>query len=472
VRLRLPAALLFFSLSAFAQTLDFSIWVAGPRSIAHGRMLIVAAGASNVIGSATQVQASISNLPPSARGYIVANITRYPTSANVNLNESFGIKIVTTPETPLGQYHISLTVVATASNGTKVTRTADIPLLIRQPAAPLGKQPFPPDVPLPGLQQWEANMRTYGKLHVDRDYIGCCGEFTGPWYYDGARAFLQMADYTGDPTFLDFARRINEAYRDNMLITEGSRKYAVYPHGLRSFYLRFGDQQALEALRVLHETPGYTYRAHWGAPWNASREMAYGLSLHVVAESVGIPRRIETSLGFEPGESLFGEHVAIVLGQFEQWFVSETARYVYPFMVGLSAEALIDYYEATGDLEVPPLLKLAADKMYPNPLTWHEGTESMMIVEEVDGNVTRGPAPDLNMMIAPLYGWVYQQTGDVKYRDIGDRIFASGASRAYLENGKQFTQNYRWSFKYLEWRRNPQTAQAPEPPSLLQAITQ
>jgi hypothetical protein len=179
-----------------------------------------------------------------------------------------------------------------------------------------------------------------------------------------------MADYTKNAAFRDFAQRINEVYRDNSIKTKGARKYAVFPHGLREFYFRYKDEQAKEALKALHENPGYGYRAQWGAPWNASREMAYGLSVHVVAESVGIPRREEKSLGFEPGETLFDECVALVLGHFEQWFVSETARYVYPFMVGLSAEALIDYYEVSKDPEVPWMLQLAADKMYGNPDTW------------------------------------------------------------------------------------------------------
>jgi hypothetical protein len=258
-----------------------------------------------------------------------------------------------------------------------------------------------------------------------------------------------------------------------MLATEGSLKYAVFPHGLREFYQRYGDQQSRAALLAMRTSPGFGYRAQWGAPWNASREMAYALSLHVVSESVGLARQIETSLGFEPGESMFDEHMAIVLGHFEQWFASETARFVYPFMVGLSVEALIDYYEVSGDPEVPWLLKLAADKMYPNPLTWHEASESMMIVEEKNGVITRGPAPDLNMMIAPLYGWVFQQTGDVKYRDIGDRLFRSGVQKAYLDGGKQFSQNYRWSFKYLQWRVSPgQGTSTPAPPSSLNVVAQ
>jgi hypothetical protein len=460
------------ALPALAAALDYTIWTAGPRSVPRGRMAIVAAGANIKSGASTQSKATISNLPPNSRGYIVVNVTRYPNSASFALNDSIAIKVVTTPNTPLGLYNMTLTFVSTSTEGKQVKRTANVPLQVRQPAAPLAKKPFPPDVPLAAIAQWKSNMITYGKKQINEGTIGCCSDFTDVWYYDGARAFLQIADYLGDQSFLDFARKINNAYRDNMLITKGSRKYAVYPHGLREFYRRFGDAKSKDAIAALHESPAYGYHAQWGAPENASREMAFGLSVHVVAESVGLPRRVETSLGFEPGESLFDEHLAIVLGHFDQWFVSENAPFIYPFMVGLAAEAMIDYYEASKDPEVPWLLKLAADKMYPNPLTWHEASESMMIVEVKNGVVTRGPAPDLNLMIAPLYGWVYQQTGDVKYRDIGDRIFASGVKRAYLEKGKQFTQNYRWSFKYLEWRNTQGQSAAPAPPSVLSAITQ
>ena len=474
MRLRLPAIFLFFCLTALAQSsLQFSVWTAGPQSVARGRMAIVAASAYSVTGSATQVRATISNLPPNSRGYVIEDVTRFPNTALVDLVETFGVKVVTTPQTPLGDYRITLAVVATAANGSKVTRTVEIPLRVRAPAVPPTKLPFPPNTPAPGLQKWEDNMRLYGKKHVNRNYVGCCEDQTGVWYYDGARAFLQIFDHTGDSSYLDFARRIRTAYRDEMLKTKGLVKYAIFPHGLREFYKRYGDQKSKDALLAMRTDPGFGYRAQWGAPWNSSREMAYSLSLHVAAESVGLARKVETSMGFEPGETLFDEHLAIVMGHFEQWFVSERAKFVYPFMVGLSVEALIDYYEVSGDPEVLWLLKQAADKMYPNPLTWHETSESMMIVEEKSGVITRGPAPDLNMMIAPLYGWVFQQTGDVKYRDIGDRLFRSGAQKAYLDGGKQFSQNYRWSFKYLEWRVSPgQGADAPAPPSSLSVIAQ
>ena len=34
--------------------------------------------------------------------------------------------------------------------------------------------------------------------------------------------------------------------------------------------------------------------------------------------------------------------------------------------------------------------------------------------------------PGLNLLIAPLYAWVYTMTGETKYRDRGDEIFRQG----------------------------------------------
>jgi hypothetical protein len=63
-----------------------------------------------------------------------------------------------------------------------------------------------------------------------------------------------------------------------------------------------------------------------------------------------------------------------------------------------------------------------------------------------------GAAPGLNLLVAPAFAWVYLQTGDITYRDRGDKVFAGGVRGAYLDGGKQFSQNYRWSFDYVKWR--------------------
>ena len=72
-----------------------------------------------------------------------------------------------------------------------------------------------------------------------------------------------------------------------------------------------------------------------------------------------------------------------------------------------------------------------------------------------DGNQAfpqKAGAPDLNLLIAPAFAWMYHQTGDTTYRDSGDQVFAGGVTGAYLDNGKQFNQNYMWSFDYVKWR--------------------
>jgi len=63
-------------------------------------------------------------------------------------------------------------------------------------------------------------------------------------------------------------------------------------------------------------------------------------------------------------------------------------------------------------------------------------------------------APDLNLLIAPAFAWLYRLTGDPSYRERGDRVFAGGVKGAWLGGGKQFSQSYRWSFDYVHWRRD------------------
>jgi hypothetical protein len=69
-----------------------------------------------------------------------------------------------------------------------------------------------------------------------------------------------------------------------------------------------------------------------------------------------------------------------------------------------------------------------------------------------DGSGGTEAAPDLNLLLAPAYAWMYRQTGDITYRQQGDQIFAGGVRNAMLAEVKQFSQNYAYSFDYLAWR--------------------
>ena len=73
---------------------------------------------------------------------------------------------------------------------------------------------------------------------------------------------------------------------------------------------------------------------------------------------------------------------------------------------------------------------------------------------EVSGEGGPTPAPDLNMLIAPAYAWMYHQTGNPIYQKEADAIFAGGVRGSYLEGAKQFNQNYLFAFDFLSWRNS------------------
>jgi hypothetical protein len=83
---------------------------------------------------------------------------------------------------------------------------------------------------------------------------------------------------------------------------------------------------------------------------------------------------------------------------------------------------------------------------------WVANAEAFRYTDRLVNPGDLDPAPDLNLLIAPTYAWLYYQTGDVKFRDRGDAIFAGGVKYAWLANGKQFNQNYRLSFEYVRLR--------------------
>ena len=110
---------------------------------------------------------------------------------------------------------------------------------------------------------------------------------------------------------------------------------------------------------------------------------------------------------------------------------------------------MIAYNETTPDPRIPYLLKTAADALRAN--SW-DATVQGFRYENGDG--TKLQVADENLLIAPLYGWVYRYTGDVKYRTWGDEAFNGGVAWG-IYSGKFFTMSYRWSGKYVEWRQKP-----------------
>ena len=82
------------------------------------------------------------------------------------------------------------------------------------------------------------------------------------------------------------------------------------------------------------------------------------------------------------------------------------------------------------------------------------------LVGNTDQSIATGLGP-LNLLIAPMYAWLYLNTGIQQYQLEGDTIWYAGVetppSIGVNFTGKNYSQQYLWSYDYVTWR----TATAP-----------
>ncbi|HEV8585970.1 MAG TPA: Ig-like domain-containing protein, partial [Methylomirabilota bacterium] len=337
-----------------------------------------------------------------------------------------------------------------------------IAVLLAAPAA--AEQP-----PIPQLALWEAHMLSYGQTHCD--YLAGAHTFDeklNSVYYDAERVFLQILDYTGNAAWLTCAQRAETIYRDQYVLPNNGNVpgYWNFTHGLAMDYARSSDVTSKNAVIALSQNAGYagdTIPLEWTASAWRSREVAYTLMSYLNAEKVGAATRARRA-----------QIVDQALDHIDQWFISKSFRcpsdcdpaaaagqyYIQPFMVGLTAEALIMYFDKTADPRVLPAVRTSLDWLWAN--AWVPAQQAFWYDNWSPTPATpmpaRAGAPDLNLLIAPAFAWLYTQTGDTAYRDRADLIFAGGVLNAYLGGGKQFNQNYKWSFDYVRWRRGAEAA--------------
>lgn len=320
--------------------------------------------------------------------------------------------------------------------------------------------------PIPELKRWEENMLKYGEMHRDERDKGIMPE-QFVYYYDGEWVYFQIADYTGDKKWIEYAHNCQETYRTHVIDTfakgEKVPGHRVHPHGLYEDYVRFKDEKSKEALMLLATktiwSPGTWIDGSTPDP-GACRECGYMLMTMLLVEKLGVPMpRIEPA-------------VANGIKQLEAFCKDKTAKVIQPFMPALECAGLIQYAEQHpgGDKTILPTLVLFADWLWEQ--CWVEKDKAFCYLREQPNDPSTAPkdgAADLNLLIAPLYAWLYKKTGEVRFRERGDQAFAGGVKGAWLEKGKSFSQNYRWSFSYVKWRREgpekqaaPKTAALPE----------
>jgi hypothetical protein len=303
---------------------------------------------------------------------------------------------------------------------------------------------------IPDLSAWESNMLSFGATHCNKLQDGSLdiNVRLNETYYDSERVFYQIYHYTKDSRWLSCAQSAETVYRDGYVMANKGTVpgYWTFPHGIWYDWKRTGDSVSQNALLMLANSAGFAYAPlAWTARTDASREVAYNMTTKLLALDAGYA-----------DQARLNDLITQAFDHMNQWFVMKNAPYVRPFMVALTAEALITYHRKTNDTRVLPAVKMAVDYLW--NCCWIPSANAMAYTDRVaaDGSGDMSPAPDLNLLIAPAFAWVYYMTGDATYQQRGDSIFSGGvvAGPSFVQFGKQFNQNYRWSFDFVYWRRN------------------
>jgi len=347
-----------------------------------------------------------------------------------------------------------------------------------------------------GIEHWERQMVERGRYW---------GQYLGPEsaatqkqklvneFYDSANSFYLISDYLGErEPWLTYAESAVRVYRDGYLIPIGWKAagWRRSSQGLYQNYLRGGDV-TVQQLVALRDKPAFSNireGRNQGGAEHRSRAIALAVQSHVHAERAGAERKLENGIS---QLSVFVKWMGSHLYEWRSGDYRGTSRDARPrfapFMFGMTAHALIEFYEwelergedpnrywltdypmdyGQGVSEGAPKIEwLSIPEALADVATWavqsasHDGGEPMW------GRQNRGdyaflyqsigeprPAYGLNLMIAHVYGWLWKETGDPMYRKVGDRLFTGGALNGGTSTGKHFNQQYRMAFDYLKWR--------------------
>jgi hypothetical protein len=389
------------------------------------------------------------------------------------------------------------TLTFTASGTGVPTHVVTMPLTVDAAASPFGIAfPFgtPSSYPaIPDLATYKSTATTYGPIHCAQDLdvsprtirpndnanltpVGPSIQ-KGSWYYDGVRVYWNVQALTQDGNNYEQCRaNIRAVYRDGYIIPNSGavQVFTMFPEGPYLDVVKQSDNTSLNELNLMD--------AHTYAPGNEvqvsvrylQREVAYSLKNDIFASVLG-----QNNVRFTHQTSFWlGYHLDHVLGHIDQICRSQNADFWQSFMTGLEADAVIDYYENIGhDARIPSAIKCLADYIFTNAWNTISDDQAAFQYDNWRGatnfGIANGGASSmvpLNLLIAPMYAWLFSQTGLTQYQTEGDLIWDHGVlldgaaggitnqlNQAYPggNSGKLFSQQYYWGPKYVTYRSVP-----------------
>jgi hypothetical protein len=323
-------------------------------------------------------------------------------------------------------------------------------------------------VAIPEKDAYERNMRQYGTQVCQTNLMnpGSLDGKVGATYYDAEAVFYQIGDYFSDASWVACATSAEAVYRDTYVMRSdvmgGVPGYWNFAEGLYIDFKKSGDAVSKDAVHLLATKGAYcsdTVPAEWTAGAHMAREGSFCLLAMIRDEQLGKPHRARQDL--LTGQllnmvDLWASYQALApTAEFDGAPQCIGKNYFQPFMAGLLMRTLIESNAVKADPRIPQAIKKLVDFTWAQ--AWNATDKSFWYENCTNGVGTpwllsKQGAPDLNLLIAPAFAWLYNNTGDAKYRDQGDAVFAGGVTGAWLDGAKQFNQNYMWSPNYIRWR--------------------
>ena len=346
------------------------------------------------------------------------------------------------------------------------TVTSGSEVKVEPPTVDMSTSIFTPtvsEIPIsvPSRADWLSNATTFGATHEFSNIPP--PDETGPWYYDGTHAFYQLADFTGNSSWNDAAQFHRDLYYTWAIDLDGSggqsdrvQGWRVFPHGPYFDSTRNpSSAKRAESLDLINHlaTKSAFAAAGGGESYSLIRETGYILNAYRLNNKIGNGEHANMS-----------QTVGWLKGHLTQYadLYNTNPNEIKPWMgAGIACRALIDLYEDTdssffGDATLRTAvidfitlladdIELGADAHVYNSTTGHF----------IIGGGNGGDATDLNLMICPAFAWVWKETGTIRFQTHADDLFVTGVEDAFLGAGKQYSQNYFWSFFYVDTREEP-----------------
>lgn len=316
-------------------------------------------------------------------------------------------------------------------------------------------------------------------------------------YYDGELVSYRLADFLGSvSTYNTYADNCYHVYITNYAVPSSYQLpgYWCFLEGLIEAYIRRGIAQRLTDAQSIMAVDGGRYM-YPGSPGlndegrtihtrhEISREFAYGiLNLRQLRRIQNLTTDQTTLLN-----SRYADSLTII----DDWSgnvggapATQNATYFRPFMGAITAHALINFYEqfASASQKITILAKLTQLANYAYLRCWNS-TAFNYTDRDVGVAEDLQPQPDLNMLIAPWFAWLWSVTYDETWRTKARAAFEGGVpiyvggfwqSGSYLGGqsavgvqGKQLDQQLVWGAKY--WDYIEIEAPTPDPAPVISA---